>query len=108
MTTHHNSKLRLAVASATLAVAAPVLITGVLGTFLTAGAVAAIAHWGVGFGWWIALLIGTAVAPTDPAVVFSVLGQREISGPSGTMCNVTSGASARTRAIRPGTSKVQK
>lgn len=32
------------------------------------------------FDWRGALLIGTALAPTDPAVVFSVLGRREVGG----------------------------
>ena len=65
---------------------------GVLGTFATAGAVALAAHTVFGFEWWVALLLGTAVAPTDPAVVFSVLGQREITGRSGTILEGESGA----------------
>jgi cell volume regulation protein A len=65
---------------------------GVLGTFATAGAVALVAYAVFGFDWWVALLLGTAVAPTDPAVVFSVLGQREISGRSGTILEGESGA----------------
>jgi len=39
-----------------------------------------------------ALLLGTALAPTDPAVVFSVLGRREIAGRSGTILEGESGA----------------
>jgi cell volume regulation protein A len=65
---------------------------GVLGTFATAAAVALFAHAAFGFDWWVALLLGTAVAPTDPAVVFSVLGRREISGRSGTVLEGESGA----------------
>ena len=38
------------------------------------------------------LLVATAVAPTDPAVVFSVLGQREVAGRSGTILEGESGA----------------
>jgi cell volume regulation protein A len=38
------------------------------------------------------VLIATAVAPTDPAVVFSVLGEREVSGRSGTILEGESGA----------------
>src|SRR5206468_2511632 len=45
-----------------------------------------------GFDWTTALLIGTALAPTDPAVVFSVLGRREIAGRSGTILEGESGA----------------
>ncbi len=45
-----------------------------------------------GFDWYLAVLVATAVAPTDPAVVFSVLGRREISGRSGTILEGESGA----------------
>jgi potassium/hydrogen antiporter len=74
------------------AAAAPIVIVGVAGTFLTTAAVAAVAHLGFGFSWYVALLIGTAIAPTDPAVVFSVLGQREIAGRSSTIQEGESGA----------------
>jgi cell volume regulation protein A len=73
-------------------VAAPVAVVGLLGTFLTAAAVAVVAHAALGFTWWVSLLLGTAVAPTDPAVVFSVLGQREPEGRSGTLLEGESGA----------------
>ncbi|HEY7042073.1 MAG TPA: cation:proton antiporter [Nocardioidaceae bacterium] len=66
--------------------------TGVLGTFLTAGAVALVVHTLFGFDWWVAVLLGTAIAPTDPAVVFSVLGRREIGGRAGTILEGESGA----------------
>ncbi len=69
-----------------------VLVVGVVGTFLTAAALAALAHFAFGLEWWVALLLGTALAPTDPAVVFSVLGQREIAGRSGTILEGESGA----------------
>jgi cell volume regulation protein A len=65
---------------------------GVVGTFVTAGAVALLAHAVFGFDWRIALLIGTALAPTDPAVVFSVLGRREIAGRTGVILEGESGA----------------
>jgi cell volume regulation protein A len=65
---------------------------GVVGTFVTAGALALAAHALFGFEWQLALLIGTALAPTDPAVVFSVLGRREVSGRSGTILEGESGA----------------
>ena len=74
------------------AAAAPIVVVGVAGTFLTTAAVAAVAHFGFGFSWYIALLLGTAIAPTDPAVVFSVLGQREIAGRSSTILEGESGA----------------
>ena len=65
---------------------------GILGTFATAAAVAVAAHAFLDLDWWVALLLGTAVAPTDPAVVFSVLGRREVSGRSGTVLEGESGA----------------
>jgi cell volume regulation protein A len=71
--------------------AAPVLLVGVLGTFLTTGALAVAAHLVLGVSWYVALLVGTALAPTDPAVVFSVLGQREVAGRSGTVLEGESG-----------------
>ena len=51
----------------------PALSLGVLGTFLTAGILAVAAHTLLDVDWTIAGLIGAALAPTDPAVVFSVL-----------------------------------
>jgi len=74
------------------AAAAPIGYIGVAGTFLTAAAAAVLAHLAFGLEWYLALLVGTAVAPTDPAVVFSVLGQREVSGRSGTVLEGESGA----------------
>jgi len=70
----------------------PIIVVGVLGTFLTAAASGALLHIGFGLAWYAALLVGTAVSPTDPAVVFSVLGQQEISGRSGTILEGESGA----------------
>jgi cell volume regulation protein A len=64
--------------------AAPILSLGLLGTFATAGLVAVIAHYALGFDWILAGIVGAAIAPTDPAVMFSVLGRREVEGRSGT------------------------
>jgi cell volume regulation protein A len=72
--------------------AGAVVWLGVAGTVVTAGAMALGAHWLYGFDWRPALLIGAALAPTDPAVVFSVLGRREISGRTGTLLEGESGA----------------
>ena len=66
------------------AAAGPILSLGVIGTFATAAVVAAFAHYALGFDWTLAGIIGAALAPTDPAVMFSVLGRREIAGRSGT------------------------
>ncbi|WP_395725385.1 potassium/proton antiporter [Nakamurella sp.] len=65
---------------------------GVVGTIVTAGGLALAAHGLFGFGWESSLLIGAALAPTDPAVVFSVLGRREITGRSGVILEGESGA----------------
>ena len=65
---------------------------GVAGTAVTAAAIAVAAHFLFGFDWQIALLLGAALSPTDPAVVFSILGKREISGRAGTILEGESGA----------------
>jgi cell volume regulation protein A len=62
---------------------APILSLGVLGTFATAALVTLFAHYALDFKWIVAGVIGAALSPTDPAVVFSVLGQKEIEGRSG-------------------------
>ncbi len=71
---------------------APIVIVGVVGTFLTVAAAAVFAYLALGLPLYLALLLATAVAPTDPAVVFSVLGQREVAGRSGTILEGESGA----------------
>ncbi|MET3808267.1 cell volume regulation protein A [Nakamurella sp. UYEF19] len=72
--------------------ATPITAIGIVGTFLTAGAAAALCHYAFGLNWYLSLLLGTAVSPTDPAVVFSVLGRREIAGRSGAILEGESGA----------------
>jgi cell volume regulation protein A len=72
--------------------AVPIASLGVVGTFSTAGLVALFAHWAFGLGWVTAGLLGAAVAPTDPAVMFSVLGEREVGGRTGTILEGESGA----------------
>jgi potassium/hydrogen antiporter len=73
-------------------VAVPVLSLGILGTFATAGLTTLAAHWLLDFSWITSGLIGAAIAPTDPAVMFSVLGRREVSGRTGTILEAESGA----------------
>ncbi len=73
-------------------VAAPIAVVGVVGTFVTVVAGAIFVHLAFGLAWYVSVLVATAVAPTDPAVVFSVLGRREVSGPSGTILEGESGA----------------
>jgi cell volume regulation protein A len=70
----------------------PITALGVLGTFATAGLVAVFAHYALGFSWTIAGIVGAALAPTDPAVMFSVLGSREVGGRSGTILEGEAGA----------------
>lgn len=65
---------------------------GVAGTAVTAAGLALAGHLLFGFSWRSALLLGTALAPTDPAVVFAVLGRREIGGRTGTLLEGESGA----------------
>jgi cell volume regulation protein A len=53
---------------------AAVLVLGIAGTFVTCGAIALVAHAVLGYGWIAAGVLGAALAPTDPAVMFAVLG----------------------------------
>jgi len=71
---------------------APISSLGVLGTFGTAGLIALAANVLFGLGWTTAGILGAALAPTDPAVMFSVLGRREVSGRTGTILEGESGA----------------
>ncbi len=64
---------------------------GIVGTFATAGLMALAAHWLFGFSWIAAGILGAALAPTDPAVTFSVLGNREVGGRTGTILEGESG-----------------
>jgi potassium/hydrogen antiporter len=72
--------------------AAPIVTLGLFGTFATAGVIAVFAHAALDFSWTTAGLLGAALAPTDPAVMFSVLGNREVAGRSGTILEGESGA----------------
>lgn len=65
---------------------------GVIGTLLTTAGLAVFCHFAFGFAWYVAALLATAISPTDPAVVFSVLGGREVHGRSGTVLKGESGA----------------
>ncbi len=71
--------------------AAAITWVGIAGTAVTAAAVALLARWLLGVDWQAALLLGAALSPTDPAVVFSVLGKRDIEGRSGTILEGESG-----------------
>ena len=71
--------------------AGPILTLGVLGTFGTAALLAVAAHYALDLPWIVAGLIGAALAPTDPAVTFSVLAGKEVHGRSGTILEGESG-----------------
>jgi cell volume regulation protein A len=71
--------------------AVPIFTLGVLGTFATAGLLAVAAHYLFDFSWTTAGILGAALAPTDPAVMFSVLGDKEIRGRAGTILEGESG-----------------
>ncbi|HKG11358.1 MAG TPA: cation:proton antiporter, partial [Gaiellaceae bacterium] len=71
--------------------ATPIVLLGTLGTFATAGVMTVAARLLLDVDWTTAGLIGAALAPTDPAVTFSVLGQREVVGRTGTILEGESG-----------------
>lgn len=65
--------------------AGPIVSLGLVGTFLTAGLMMVAAHYLLDFSWQTAALLGAALAPTDPAVMFSIFGRKEIAGRTGTI-----------------------
>jgi potassium/hydrogen antiporter len=69
----------------------PITVLGLLGTALTAGAMAVCAHYLFGFDWTTAGILGAALAPTDPAVMFSIFGGKEVRGRSGIILEGESG-----------------
>ena len=71
--------------------AVPIVALGVLGTFGTAALIAVAAHVVLDLSWTVSGLLGAALAPTDPAVTFSVLAGKEVSGRSGTILEGESG-----------------
>ena len=70
----------------------PITTLGLLGTFGTAAAVAVCCHLLLDLGWTTSGLIGAALAPTDPAVMFSVLRGHELGGRTDTILEGESGA----------------
>src|ERR671925_1283054 len=63
--------------------AVPIISLGLVGTFATAALMTLAAHYLLDFSWETAALLGAALAPTDPAVMFSVFGRKEIGGGTG-------------------------
>ena len=75
--------------------AGPIVALGVLGTFGTAALIAVAAHVALDLSWTVSGLIGAALAPTDPAVTFSVLAGKEVSGRSGTISRASRASTTR-------------
>jgi len=71
--------------------ALPISILGLVGTVATAAIMAVLGHLVLDLSWTTAWILGAALAPTDPAVMFSVLGNREVRGRSGTILEGESG-----------------
>ncbi len=71
--------------------AIPISLLGTIGTFATAGLIALAGRYLFDFSWIGAGMLGAALAPTDPAVMFSVLGKREVGGRTGTILEGESG-----------------
>jgi len=71
--------------------AVPITVLGVFGTFTTAALIALAGRYLFDFSWTGAGILGAALAPTDPAVMFSVLGKREVGGRTGTILEGESG-----------------
>jgi len=71
--------------------AVPISVLGTVSTFATAALIALAGHWLFDFSWTTAGMLGAALAPTDPAVMFSVLGKREVGGGVGTILEGESG-----------------
>jgi cell volume regulation protein A len=61
-------------------------------TIVTAGVMAVAAHALFGFGWAASAVLGVALAPTDPAVVFSVIGEGRLAERPKTILEAESGA----------------
>ena len=71
--------------------ATPIVLLGTVGTFATAAVMTVAAKLLLDVDWTTAGIIGAALAPTDPAVTFSVLGRREVVGRTGTILEGESG-----------------
>ncbi len=73
------------------AASTPIVVLGTVGTFATAAVMTVVAKFLLDVDWTTAGIIGAALAPTDPAVTFSVLGQRQVVGRTGTILEGESG-----------------
>jgi cell volume regulation protein A len=69
----------------------PASLLGIVGTAGTAAVVALVAHALLGFSWLAAVIVAGALAPTDPAVMFSALRGRPLGGRVETALEAESG-----------------
>lgn len=69
-----------------------VAVLGFGATLVAAGVMAAAAHTLLGFSWTISAVFGVALAPTDPAVVFSVIREGNLADRPKTILEAESGA----------------
>ena len=70
----------------------PILTLGLAGTLVTTALLTAACHYIVGLELPVSVLIAVALAPTDPAAVFSVLGEQDVSGTTDIILEGESGA----------------
>jgi cell volume regulation protein A len=70
----------------------PVALLGVAGTFLAAALGTLVAQAILPVSWTTAAIVGAALAPTDPAVMFAVLARRDIGGRMPTILEGEAGA----------------
>ncbi|TML15983.1 MAG: sodium:proton exchanger [Actinobacteria bacterium] len=63
----------------------PIATLGIVGTLTTAVLVTVCAHFLLDLNWTLSGVLGAALAPTDPAVMFSILGNKELGGKTGTI-----------------------
>ena len=57
----------------------PIALLAVPGLLFSLGTVAVVLHWGLGFDWLTALLVGAIISPTDPVAVLTLLRQLGLS-----------------------------
>ena len=69
----------------------PITVLGIAGTALTAGVMAVFAHYLIGLDWTTAGILGACLAPTDPAVMFSIFGNKQVGGRTGIILEGESG-----------------
>ncbi len=62
------------------AAAAPIVTLGTVGTGATTALIALVSHSVFGLDWKFSLVLGAALAPTDPGVVFAVLARQQLQG----------------------------